>query len=329
MARATLVLAGLLLASAVAGCSGAGGRDPAAGVDFSGLGLEATDATGILRGVVVDAAVRPVAGVRIDARGPGGAASVSTSNAQGAFGLDGLAPGDWFVAANKSGYRPAQASARVEAGVGEPPVVKLLLEADPATAPYVNAFTFDGFLECSFRAVVIGYALCSGTANDRFAQNYTPDSVPDWWQSEMVWESTQAFGSELSLDISCLDGPPCPDGQVLINRSEGQSPLVVAIDGATAGRFQLGAGQDVDLRVFAFGRHDTDLVDDDQVNGQLNQTTGGAVPCVEWPAVFDACMRFGGVGVILSQKFTVYSHEFHHTVPPPGWRFTVDGPPPA
>lgn len=329
--RTPLLLAGVLLAASLAGCSDKQGKDPAQDVDFGELGLQATDSTGVVRGIVIDPAVRPVAGARVAARGPGGASASAQSNEQGAFGLDGLAPGDWFLVVNRSGYRETQVSVAVAAGVAEPPVVKVVLEADPSAAPYANAYVFDGFLECSFRGVVIGFALCSqvGTANDRFAQGYTPDSVPDWWQSEMVWESTQAFGSELSLDLSCLDGDPCPDGQVLINRSEGESPLFVTINRTQAEAFLLGAGQDVDIRVFAFGRQDTDLVDDDQVNQQLNSTTGGLVPCVEWPAVFEACMRFGGVGIIVSQKFTVYSHEFHRFTPPAGWRFTVDGPPPT
>jgi hypothetical protein len=332
MLRIPLVAAGLL-ATALAGCAGGGGGggggDPASQVDFDELGLEATATTGVIRGIVIDAAVRPVADVRILARGPDGATAETLSNPQGAFGLQGLAPGDWFLVANRSGYRETQASAQVVAGLAEPDVVKVLLEADPSAAPYVTTHLFEGYLECSFRAVVIGYALCSSTANDRFTESYAPEGVPDWWQSEMVWDSTQAFGSELSLDISCISGDPCPDGQVLINRSEGQSPLLVTIGRAKAEEFLLGAGQDVVIRVFAFGRQDTDLVDDRQLNERLNETSGGAVPCVEWPAVFDACVRFGGVGIILSQKFTVYSHEFHRYAPPAGWRFTVDGPPPA
>lgn len=330
MSQKPLLLAAVLLAAGLAGCSGgAGGKDPAAEVDFEGLGLEATDSTGVVRGIVVDAAVRPVAGVRVQARGPEGATAEAQSNDQGAFGLDGLAPGDWFLVANKTGYRETQASASVAAGVREPPIVKLLLEADPSAAPYVNTHVFEGFLECSFRAVVIGYAACSGTANDRFSESYTPEGVPDWWQSEMVWESTQAFGNALSLDISCLSGDPCPDGQVTINRSEGESPLFVTINRTEAEAFLLGAGQDVPIRVFAFGRADTDVVDEDSAYQTMNQTTGGLVRCVEWPAIFDACVRAGGVGIILSQKFTVYSHEFHRYTPPAGWRFTVDGPPPA
>jgi hypothetical protein len=329
-----LAVLALCAAVALAGCSGGGaGADDGADVDFTDLGLEATATTGVLRGVVVDSAVRPIAGVRIAAAGPERASRSAETNAEGAFGLDGLAPGDWFVTANKSGYVQTQQSAAVVAGLADPPIVKFLLEADASTVPFVSTFTFDGFIECSFRGVVIGFALCTsaGLPNDRFTESYEPTAVPDWWQSEMVWESTQAFGSDLSLDISCLSGDPCPNGQVLIARQEGPSPLTAAFNRTTAEAFLIGKGQPVDVRVFAFGRSDTDVVDDNSTNQQLNSTSGGAVECVEWPAVFESCMRFGGVGLIAQQSFKVYSNEFHFYTPPEGWRFVNDGPfpPPA
>jgi Carboxypeptidase regulatory-like domain len=328
--RALLALALALPAVALAGCSDAKApADPAQDVDFDDLDLQATSTTGIIRGVVVDSAVRPIADALLELRGADQPAT-TRSNADGAFGFDALPPGDYFITANKSGYVQSQQSAVVVAGVAEPPIVKILLESDPSTVPYVQTYVFDGFIDCSFRAVVIGHATCSqaGTPNDLFAVSYTPAGTPDWWQSELVWESTQAFGSDLSLDISCLGGDPCPDGQVTINRSEGASPRHVTINRTLAEAFLLGTGQDVDIRVFAFGRSDTDVIDDDQLNGQLNSTSGGAVQCVEWPAVFDACMRFGGIGIIVQQRFTVYIHEFHLYTPPPGWVFSVDGEPP-
>ena len=321
-------VAALLAAVALSGCAGGEGGGDGTDVDFTDLGLEATATTGVLRGVVVDSAVRPIAGVQILAAGPDGATQTGETNADGAFGIDGLAPGDWFVTANKSGYVQTQQSAAVVAGLADPPVLKIVLEADPSTIPFVTTFTFDGFIECSVRAFVIGYALCSGQPNDDFSEEYVPTAVPDWWQSEMVWETTQAFGSDLSLDISCLSGDPCPDGQVLIARQEGPSPLTAAFNKTTAETFLIGKGQPVTVRVFAFGRSDTDVVDDNSTNQQLNSTSGGAVECVEWPALFDSCMRFGGLGIIAQQRFTVYSHEFHFYTPPEGWRFVNDGPAP-
>ena len=320
--------AGVLLASVLAGCASGGKDDPATDVDFTGLDLQATDTTGIIRGIVVDSAVRPVAGVTVTLRGSPPQQAVTTE--AGTFGFDALKPGDYFLVANRTGYIEAQASTQVVAGVAEPPIVKILLDLDPALVPYVSAFVFEGFIDCSFRAIVIGHATCSqaGTPNDIFAQSYTPEGTPDWWQSELVWQSTQAFGSDLSLDVSCLSGDPCPNGQVLINRSEGASPRHITINRTMAEAFMLGTGQDVDIRIFAFGRSDTDVVDDEQVNQQLNSTSGGAVECVEWPAIFASCMRFGGIGIIIQQRFTVYSHEFHGYTPPPAWVFSVDGAPP-
>ncbi|HJQ92779.1 MAG TPA: carboxypeptidase-like regulatory domain-containing protein, partial [Candidatus Thermoplasmatota archaeon] len=302
-------------AVALAGCAGGGGDgagDPTQDVDFDDLDLQATATTGLIRGVVVDSAIRPVGDAVVELRGAETPLQ-TRSNAEGAFGFDQLPPGDYFLTASKPGFVQAQQATQVVAGVSDPPIVKVLLEADPSTAPYVTAYVFDGFLECSVRAVIIGFAACSNGAfvNDRFLEEYEPNGVPDHWQSEMLWESTQAFGEELSLAIDCLSGDPCPDGQVGIARHEGRSPLMVTINRTTSEAFLLGIGQPVTVRVFAFGRQDTDLVNDDQVNQQLNSTSGGAVQCVEWPAVFASCMRFGGVGIILQQKFTVYSHEFH------------------
>ena len=330
--RALLALAlAAVPAVALAGCSGGAGGDPAQpgqDVDFGDLDLEATSTTGVIRGIVVDGAVRPVADATLELRGLD-EPKTAQSNADGAFGFDALPPGDYFITASKPGYVQAQQSTQVVAGVAEPPIVRFLLEADPATIPYVSTYVFEGFLECSVRAVVVGYAACADQFNDRFMESYEPAGVPDHWQSEMLWDSTQAFGEELSLAIDCLSGDPCPDGQVGINRSEGKSPLMVTINRTKAESFLLGIGQPIPIRVFAFGRQDTDVVDERSLYEQMNSTSGGAVPCAEWPAIFASCIRFGGVGIILQQKFTVYSHEFHGYTPPPGWRFSVDGPPPA
>ena len=52
--------------------------------------LEATAETGVIRGVVVDAAIVPVAGVTVTIDGLD---QETTSNEAGAFGFDGLEPG--------------------------------------------------------------------------------------------------------------------------------------------------------------------------------------------------------------------------------------------
>ena len=47
-----------------------------------------------------------IAGVRVDARGPGGAVATRTSDARGLVELGGLAPGTWSVTVRAKGYAP-------------------------------------------------------------------------------------------------------------------------------------------------------------------------------------------------------------------------------
>src|SRR5687767_10257567 len=95
-----IVLAATLLPTALPGGSGGGGdsEDPAAGVDFDELELEATATTGVIRGIVVDEAIRPVAGAEVGTTLPDGAGARNTTSADdGAFGFDGLPPGTYFL----------------------------------------------------------------------------------------------------------------------------------------------------------------------------------------------------------------------------------------
>src|SRR5690349_15961209 len=107
-AAAALLFAVLTLA----GCSQPPAKDTVDDDPTLELGLEATDTTGVLRGVVVDEAIRPVANVSIVATGSG-ATRMATSNADGAFGFDGLSPGVYIVKASKPGFFPAQTNADV------------------------------------------------------------------------------------------------------------------------------------------------------------------------------------------------------------------------
>lgn len=321
-----------LAASLLAGCAGGdGGAEPEA--DFGDLGLQATETTGVLRGVVVDAAVRPVAGVRITATGPGGAAVETVSTATGTFGLDGLAPGDWFVVANKSGYVQTQQSATVVAGVAEPPIVKILLEADPSTAPYVTAFRLEGFIQCSIRPMILAQQ-CGVTDEDVVNVNYEMDRAPHWIQSEMVWESTQAFGDELSLSIRCLPGDTdpsekCPEGQRNIIRPEGRSPLVARINDTLIATWALGDTNPLSISIFAYGRSDLDMYNESQVDEAQEPYTGN--PCLDWSGVIfppGTCVRMTGPGFMVNQRFDVYSHVFYGYLPPETWQFSADGAPP-
>src|SRR5688572_10978579 len=102
----------------LAGCSDdapgtqGGGQDQEQALED--LGLKATDTTGIIRGVVVNEAIVPLGGVNITAVSTGAEVTTQT-NDEGLFGLEGLAPGTYFVSASKTGYTTVQTSAEVVA----------------------------------------------------------------------------------------------------------------------------------------------------------------------------------------------------------------------
>src|SRR5688572_666453 len=121
-----LLTALALLVPLLAGCSG-GEEGPAAP-------LEATPTTGILRGVVVDAAIRPLAGVRITVPQPDGTERNATTPEDGGFAFDGLAPGAYVVHARRLGYLDASVSTNVTAGVAEPEAVRLQMLDDVLNA---------------------------------------------------------------------------------------------------------------------------------------------------------------------------------------------------
>lgn len=312
----------IVLLATFAGCA----EEPVAAVNedemrFETLDTEATEDTGVIRGVVVDATITPIEGATISLAD---SELTTLSNAAGAFAFEGLEPRFYFLTIAKDGFQTTQIQTEVIAGVDRPAIVKVQLPADPSSAPYVQVEQFDGFIQCSHRFIVIGLATCSsvGLGDDDFARNYEPSFRPQWVQSELVWESTQVFGEELSFSITCLSGPPCPDGQLTVARHEGPSPLLLQVNQTTSEDFLLGAGeQPITVRVFAHGHSSTDIPEE-----TVYDTAG--IDCLEWPVIFAECIRFGGFGMVLDQGFTGYSHMFHKFQPPEGWRFTTDGAPP-
>src|SRR5258707_12930889 len=102
-------IAAFLLASLLAGCSSNSSNpttDQAAQA-ANDIPLQATQDTGVIRGIVVDTGVRPLGNVLITVTaGPFSKATNTTTG--GAFGLDGLKPGTYFVKSAKLGFRECQ-----------------------------------------------------------------------------------------------------------------------------------------------------------------------------------------------------------------------------
>lgn len=129
----------LILLMLLAGCaSPEPAASPGAALDEAAgqVSVQATATTGVIRGIVVDEAVRPLAGATVYLQdGPN-----ATTNDAGTFGFDGLKPGAYFLTIDRAGYTQAKQSAQVLAGEAQPAVLRIQLKSIPAAAPYVEAY---------------------------------------------------------------------------------------------------------------------------------------------------------------------------------------------
>jgi hypothetical protein len=296
-----------LLAALLAGCAQPHPAAPASPEESAveDLGLVATEKTGILRGVVVDTAIRPLANATVQLRG---AEQEARSNADGAFGFDGLEPGTYFLEVRRLGYFPVQQSADVVAGDRSPPVVKVILQPDAASVPFVQGQVFDGYIECTTSILVLCGApeILTGQhlTNDRFAwDQYFADNA-SLLQAEMVWDSTQALSPDLYFEMETLNDA-CDskdkDASSFLNNTQGGSPIYATVNETQISNWSIGSVCPIWMSIFSVGP-----------------------VCSPDVAGFSHCPGF-----TVEQKFTMYFHTFHGFLPPPGWRFTTDGTVPA
>jgi hypothetical protein len=299
--RAALLVALAATAALLAGCS-SGPAKPAAApdTDFTDLDLAATSTTGLVRGIVVDQAIRPVAAATVTLT-PGGRAAQTT--AEGTFGFDGLEPGTYFLHASKTGYNATQTATDVVAGVAEPPVVKVLMAQNPATTPYVEALTFNGFLSLGAAVVAtsIGTTILPQTAQalgDASIWTVTYSVLPLWAQGELVWEQNQPAGGELIWEMTDTSNTHYGYRETTV------SPALAYWNTTTLAEHNettLDPGQGIAYRFF-----------------------GGPHPLCTTPP--PAPNNFG-CGLTFQQRADAYIHSFYNFVPPEGWRFTKDGQP--
>jgi hypothetical protein len=307
------LVAAALLSLVLAGCT-AGTANPSASSTSGPPPLQATATTGVIRGVVVDDAIRPLGNVSVAAHGPNGENRTATTDLQGFFAFQALAPGGWFVKAHKRAYSDVQQDVDVAAGVGDPRVVKLQLMAIPGLAPFVNSFTVDAFVECIipganvcailnlYPCAVAGY--CNNATSDTsYVLVYEPlvalQRVPDWTQAELVWDSTQAVSDWLNIRYSAHEPA---DGAGLDARqagARGPSPIVMPLNHTTAETWETGVKKGISYEIF----------------GCMEAVTPYITGCV---------------GFVLNQRVTFYFNVFYGYEPPEGWVFAKDGtvPPP-
>jgi hypothetical protein len=143
----------LLLAALLAGCSGEAGEPPEAG-----------PGQGTLRGVVVTAAIVPIAGATVTAE-PGGLEA--TTDESGEFTLGPLEPGAYGLQVRAQGYAPQRLAAQVVEGEGE--LLHVVLAAVASDVPYSELLHYEAFIECSYAqnigGVVGGDFSCFGLSD--------------------------------------------------------------------------------------------------------------------------------------------------------------------
>jgi hypothetical protein len=279
----------LVILLVLAGCAGKPKVDPAP-AQFQDLGLKADDGTGVIRGVVVDSAIKPIAGAvvtLVDTK------EEATTDSEGRFGYSNVAPGPHFLTADKAGFGAIQTSVEVVAGETAPRATIIQMVRVPGTEPRVMMLEWHGFMQCSWTA---GGAFATGC----LIGSYTDDDSrkfdviegqPAFLQSEVLWKATQTLGTSF-----CMRHYASQDigGTVLMDDVCGPSPLLQQADAA-----------------------------------RLNETGVGTSKGIERLVWVDGYGTHQGPGFALNQKFDLFTTLFYNFVPDPDWRFVDDGPYPV
>jgi len=325
VSRAWVAVALLVAGVALAGCSS---KAPAA----AGPVTSATPTTGVIQGVVVDEAVRPLAGANVTVRGASGATWNATTGAPGTFRIGGLAPGTYVVTVSKHRYGSLQQTVDVRAGVDDPQLTKFQLTFEASSLPYANVYKTEGFHECGTYIagsilrvcsniniatwIVVcqdtGKAVCLGNVtqdHSLFLQSI--DGIPTFIQSEMSWEPTFDTGRGMSLLIGGANSTELSQGMAYAyNGTVGESPLMLRLSNHESKDNWCSTNLDPPCRT-----PDT-----------LNYTEIGTSRALL--VQVDAGPSTANSGFSAQQPFTMFTTVFYHYEPPLDWMFTSTGAPP-
>lgn len=331
----------LLLGLALAGCSDSPGGQAGAG-GAGGDGGEGTPGgptgSGSLVGVVVDDAVRPLAGANVSATGPSGTRT-AVSDDEGSFRIDGLAPGVYVVDVSKPLHIARRQAVTVVEDV-EPEVVRFQLTFEASQVPYANVYKYDGFYECgtypyhvcaniniaTWIVVCANTGVCIGNVtqdHSLFFQYVAPGL--DFLQGELSWSATTATGQNMVLLMGGGNEAELKAGMApAYNVTEGPSPLMGRISN-NEGESSWCATQD------SCPRPDT-----------LNQTGIGTERALlvqvgtgraaQADPLCEAQVSPCATGFAAQQPFTMFTIAFYGYEPPADWLFSTSGelpPPPA
>ncbi len=183
---------------------------------------KATSTTGAIKGVVVNDTIVPVIGATVKVT-PGDLEAVTDED--GAFILNDLEPGVYFITASAEHHGDAQASVEVLAGQASD-TIRIMIPYFPPPVPYyveqVTSLFMDWAINANGNRVVLGGVTGQGS----FRLNQETGANMSWIQTELVWDAAQPLTDNLRLDSSLRDA----DASQAV---QGTSPLLVAYDSDT------------------------------------------------------------------------------------------------
>jgi hypothetical protein len=305
------LLAALLLLAlmTLAGCAGTGSKANEPTLSQADLGAKASATKGVLLGVVVDEAIRPIKDAKVTLSGAA-VNETKTTDAQGRFAFDDLDPGTYFLRVKHPLYTSAQSSAEVVAGVDDPPITRIQLGRLFSQQPFSEQFKFDGYLSCSISFPVgttcvndytrlVGGTVpgCEGGCLKQYNVSKTAGNTREYvstvsagWQvivMEAYWEPSTDLNHGLDISVSFFTRP---DSGHFFGNAASESPLRLQFDvNKTA------EGQQEDPKLINW-------------QGQ--------------PDLFVFYNDGGGAGsVAVNQAFTHFQTNFYYGLPPDGWSF--------
>jgi hypothetical protein len=211
----------LLSGALVAGCSDGGDGGAPDGLPEVRPTQEGKGAIG---GVVVDEAIRPIAGALVTLAGLG---MNVTTDESGTFAWPDLEPGSYFLVVSAPRYLPIQSSADVVAG--ETAFVRVQLVADPTPLPYQETVQFTGYMTAwaGIAQFFVEGSQDNGSALCDCRLYFTPRSNLSTVVYEAYWDWTvpdPANQAELYYVVEQIEGDAYEEGYCF-------SPCIVHIGG--------------------------------------------------------------------------------------------------
>lgn len=217
MRRLPLAVLALLLLS---GCT-AGGEAELSEAEKAArsLDVEATETTGVIKGIVVDLTITPIAGVTVSLNGQ----NVSTTtNDLGAFAFADLEPGTYFLTTSHENYTSVQQSVDVVAGEQDPSPVRIQVAAILRADPRVDAYTATIFVDSSIVVLGTGYTLGGVTTESYYWFEVPIEPNATVAQTEVRWEA----GTPLAENAAISGGTYAGNDRVQTSGQQGPTPMV-------------------------------------------------------------------------------------------------------